>query len=38
MGHFGKKPIRLAWFAIVMPALTLNYLAQGALSSEILRP
>jgi len=31
MGHFGKKPIRLAWFAIVMPALTLNYFGQGAL-------
>jgi len=31
MGHFGKKPIRLAWFFIVMPALTLNYLGQGAL-------
>jgi KUP system potassium uptake protein len=31
MGHFGKKPIRLAWFSIVMPALTLNYFGQGAL-------
>jgi KUP system potassium uptake protein len=31
MGHFGKKPIRLAWFAVVMPALTLNYFGQGAL-------
>ena len=31
MGHFGKKPIRLAWFTIVMPALTLNYFGQGAL-------
>jgi len=31
MGHFGKKPIRLAWFCIVMPALTLNYFGQGAL-------
>jgi KUP system potassium uptake protein len=31
MGHFGKKPIRIAWFAIVMPALTLNYFGQGAL-------
>ena len=31
MGHFGKKPIRLAWFAIVMPSLTLNYFGQGAL-------
>jgi KUP system potassium uptake protein len=34
MGHFGKKPIRLAWFAIVMPALTLNYFGQGALLLE----
>jgi KUP system potassium uptake protein len=31
MGHFGRKPIRRAWFAIVFPALTLNYLGQGAL-------
>jgi KUP system potassium uptake protein len=31
MGHFGKKPIRLAWFAVVMPSLTLNYFGQGAL-------
>ena len=31
MGHFGKKPIRLAWFAIVMPCLVLNYFGQGAL-------
>jgi KUP system potassium uptake protein len=31
MGHFGKKPIRLAWFTIVMPSLTLNYFGQGAL-------
>ncbi len=31
MGHFGKRPIRLAWFAVVMPALTLNYFGQGAL-------
>ncbi len=31
MGHFGKKPIRLAWFGIVMPCLTLNYFGQGAL-------
>jgi KUP system potassium uptake protein len=31
MGHFGRLPIRLAWFALVMPALTLNYLGQGAL-------
>jgi KUP system potassium uptake protein len=31
MGHFGAKPIRLAWFAIVFPALLLNYYGQGAL-------
>jgi KUP system potassium uptake protein len=31
LGHFGKKPIRLAWFTVVMPALTLNYFGQGAL-------
>ncbi len=30
MGHFGKKPIRLAWLAIVFPSLILNYLGQGA--------
>ena len=30
MGHFGKKPIRLAWFSTAMPALTLNYFGQGA--------
>jgi KUP system potassium uptake protein len=31
LGHFGKRPIRLAWFSVVMPALTLNYFGQGAL-------
>jgi KUP system potassium uptake protein len=31
MGHFGKKPIRLAWFIVVFPALALNYMGQGAL-------
>ena len=31
MGHFGKKPIRIAWFSLVMPALLLNYFGQGAL-------
>ncbi len=34
MGHFGKKPIRVAWFSVVMPALTLNYFGQGALLLE----
>jgi KUP system potassium uptake protein len=31
LGHFGKKPIRVAWFSVVMPCLTLNYFGQGAL-------
>jgi KUP system potassium uptake protein len=31
MGHFGKKPIRSAWFLVVFPALALNYLGQGGL-------
>ena len=31
MGHFGRSPIRLAWFGLVLPALTLNYFGQGAL-------
>jgi KUP system potassium uptake protein len=31
MGHFGRKPIRLAWFSLVLPALLLNYFGQGAL-------
>ena len=31
MGHFGRKPIRIAWFGLVLPALMLNYLGQGAL-------
>lgn len=31
MGHFGKKPIRIAWFTMVLPALVLNYFGQGAL-------
>jgi len=31
LGHFGKKPIRLAWFVVVMPALMLNYFGQGAM-------
>jgi KUP system potassium uptake protein len=30
MGHFGKEPIRFAWFGLVFPALALNYLGQGA--------
>lgn len=31
MGHFGKRPIRLAWYSVVLPALVLNYFGQGAL-------
>ena len=31
MGHFGKWPVRIAWFALVFPALAINYLGQGAL-------
>ena len=31
LGHFGKPPIRLAWFAVAMPALVLNYFGQGAM-------
>jgi KUP system potassium uptake protein len=31
MGHFGKWPIRIGWFALVLPALALNYFGQGAL-------
>jgi KUP system potassium uptake protein len=31
MGHFGRRPIRLAWYTLVLPALLLNYFGQGAL-------
>jgi KUP system potassium uptake protein len=31
MGHFGKRPIRFAWFSLVLPALLINYFGQGAL-------
>ena len=34
MGHFGRKPIRWAWYAVVFPALLLNYLGQGAVLLE----
>jgi KUP system potassium uptake protein len=34
MGHFGKQPIRLAWFGLVMPSLLLNYFGQGAMLLE----
>jgi KUP system potassium uptake protein len=42
MGHFGRQPVRLAWFALVWPALLLNYFGQGALmleaETELLNP
>lgn len=31
MGHFGRRPIRLTWFSVVLPSLLLNYFGQGAL-------
>lgn len=31
MGHFGRQPIRLAWFALVLPCLLINYFGQGAM-------
>ena len=34
LGHFGKRPIRLAWFVVVLPALLLNYFGQGAMLLE----
>ena len=34
MGHFGARPVRIAWYAFVLPALMLNYLGQGALVLE----
>ena len=34
MGHFGKRPIRIAWFGLVLPALLINYFGQGALLIE----
>jgi len=34
MGHFGKRPIRIAWYSLVMPALVVNYFGQGALLLE----
>lgn len=36
MGHFGRKPIQLGWLALVWPALTLNYLGQGAMALKAL--
>ena len=34
MGHYGKRPIRVAWYVIVLPALALNYFGQGAIVLE----
>jgi KUP system potassium uptake protein len=34
MGHYGKRPIRVAWYLIVLPALALNYFGQGAILLE----
>src|SRR4029079_7714179 len=34
LGHFGKKPIQIAWLFVVLPSLLLNYLGQGALLLE----
>jgi KUP system potassium uptake protein len=34
MGHFGRRPVRIAWFTVVFPALILNYFGQGALYLE----
>ena len=34
MGHFGRRPIRLAWFAVVLPALMLNYFGQGGAAAS----
>ena len=31
LGHFGRKPIRMAWFGLVFPSLVINYFGQGAL-------
>ncbi|MGH8135494.1 MAG: potassium transporter Kup [Steroidobacteraceae bacterium] len=35
MGHFGRRPIRVAWYGLVLPALLLNYFGQGALALSI---
>src|SRR6202163_4398291 len=38
MGHFGKRPVRIAWFSLVGPALVINYFGQGALLLELGKP
>ena len=35
MGHFGKQPVRIAWFALVWPSLVINYFGQGALRLQV---
>ena len=37
MGHFGRRPIRMAWLSFVFPALLLNYFGQGALLLQACR-
>ena len=38
MGHFGRQPVRIAWFALVGPALVIDYFGQGALLLELGKP
>ena len=38
LGHFGRGSIQTAWLTVALPALTLNYLGQGALLLEIQKP
>jgi KUP system potassium uptake protein len=38
MGHFGRQPVRVAWFVLVLPALVINYFGQGALLLELGKP
>ncbi len=38
MGHFGKQPVRIAWFVMVGPALVINYFGQGAMLLELGKP
>ena len=38
MGHFGKQPVRIAWFALVGPALVINYFGQGAMLLQLGQP
>ncbi|MBV8783535.1 MAG: KUP/HAK/KT family potassium transporter [Gammaproteobacteria bacterium] len=38
MGHFGKQPVRIAWFVMVGPALVINYFGQGAMLLELGQP